>query len=141
VIDHGHALGHPHGMVVGENHHAKSETDALGQPAQRAEHHLRARGHREAREKVVLDKPHGIEAHLVREHALLDRLLDDRVVVDDRPLHLVRQAQSHAPASRGCLVGCLANRLMTGAHCGTGAACTPRLGHAGLGARYTPADP
>src|SRR5262249_10454663 len=33
--------------------------------------------------------------HPVGEHALLDRLLDDRVIVHDRTLHLVRQAQSH----------------------------------------------
>ena len=56
--------------------------------------------------RVVLDEPDGIEAHLVREHALLDRLLDHRVVIDHGPLHLVRQAQSHAPASLERLVSC-----------------------------------
>src|SRR4030095_5420962 len=77
---------------------------------------------------MVLYKPDGTAAHLVREHALLDRLLDDRLIINDRPLHLIRQAQSHAPASRGCLVGCLANRLVTGAHCdmGTRLRTTPR---------------
>ena len=44
----------------------------------------------------MLDEPDGVEAHPVGEHALLERLLDDRVVVDHRPLHLVREAQSHA---------------------------------------------
>jgi len=90
MIDHRHALGHPHRMVVGEDHHAESEADALGQAAERAEDHLRARGHREAREKMMLHEPDRVEAHLVREHALLECLLDDRVIVDHRPLHLVR---------------------------------------------------
>ena len=96
VIDHRHALGHAHGMVVGKNHHAESEADALGPLAQRAEDHLRARGHREARQEVVLDEPDGIEAHLVREHALLDRLLD-------RPRgHRPRAAASRTPGSISC---------------------------------------
>src|SRR5262249_9140112 len=59
----------------------------------------RAGRHREAGEEVVLDEPDGVEAHPVGENALLDRLLDDRVIVDHRPLHLVGQAQSHAPVS------------------------------------------
>ena len=70
---------------------------------------------------MVLDEPDGIEAHLVREHALLDRLLDDRVVIDHGPLHLIRQAQSHPPASLECLVSCLRDLLPAGTILDTGA--------------------
>jgi hypothetical protein len=45
---------------------------------------------------VVLHEPHGVEAHLVGQHALLEGLFDHRVVVDDRSLHLVGETQSHA---------------------------------------------
>jgi len=38
----------------------------------------------------------GAEMGRVGQHALLDRLLDHRVVVDRGPLHLVGEAQSHA---------------------------------------------
>ena len=47
----------------------------------------------------MLDEPDGVEAHAVGEHALLDRLFDDRVVVHHRALHLVGQTQSHWPLS------------------------------------------
>jgi len=96
VIDHRHALGDADRVVVGEDHDTEAEADALRQPAERAEQHLRARRHREAREEVVLDEPDGVEAHLVGEDALLQRLLDDPVIVHDRSLHLVGEAQSHA---------------------------------------------
>src|SRR6266550_4547941 len=43
----------------------------------------------------MLHEPDRIEAHLVGEHALLDRLLDHRVVVDHRALHLEGETQSH----------------------------------------------
>src|SRR4029453_3256906 len=49
----------------------------------------RGRGHREGGEEVVLDEPDRVEPHPIGEHALLEGFLDDRVVVDDRPLHLV----------------------------------------------------
>src|SRR5262245_23002067 len=44
----------------------------------------------------MLDEPHGVEPQSVGQHALLDRFLYHRVVVDHRALHLVGQAQSHA---------------------------------------------
>jgi hypothetical protein len=50
---------------------------------------------------VVLDEPDGVEAHLVGQHALLQRLLDHGVIVDARPLHLVGETQSHGSLSPG----------------------------------------
>jgi hypothetical protein len=96
VVDHGHALGDPHRMVVGQDHDAEPETDALGQLAQRAEDDFGARRHREAGEEVMLDEPDGVESHPIGEHALLEGFFDHRVIVDHRALHLVRQTQSHS---------------------------------------------
>ena len=50
---------------------------------------------------MVLDEPDRVEAHLVGEDALRERVLDDGVVVEHRPLHLEGEAQSHSPALRG----------------------------------------
>ena len=43
----------------------------------------------------MLHEPHGVEAHLVGQDALLDGLLDDGVVVKGGPLHLVLYSQLH----------------------------------------------
>src|SRR5262249_61949321 len=78
--------------------------DAPGHLAQRAQEDLRARRAREAREEVVLDEPQVVEAHLVGEHALLERLLVELVPVDvgalEGSLRFVEQAEFHGRFSR-----------------------------------------
>src|SRR5262245_51609803 len=63
----------------------------------------------------MLDEPHGVEPQSVGQHALLDRFLYHRMVVDHRALHLVGQAQSHA------------RRILYTAHVGPIAAAWARL--------------
>jgi hypothetical protein len=65
MIDHGHALGHPDRMMVGQDHDAEAQANALGQATERPEHHLGAGRHRETGQKMVLDEPHRVEAHLL----------------------------------------------------------------------------
>ena len=95
VVDHGNPFRHSYGVVVRENDDAESEPDAFGQTAQRPEDGLGTRGHRKAGEKVVFHEPDGVETHFVGQNALLNRFFDHGVVVNDRPLHFVRQAQFH----------------------------------------------
>ena len=76
-------------MVVGQDHYAEAEPDALGLPGEGAQYHLWARRSGKAGEEVVLDEPDPVEARLVGRHALLDGLVHYPVVVQCRTLHLV----------------------------------------------------
>src|SRR5262249_1931993 len=83
----------------------EADPNAPGHLAECAEQNLRARRAREAREEVVLDEPQVVEAHLVGQHALLERFLVELVPVDvvafERTLCLVEQAESHRGISWG----------------------------------------
>ena len=54
-----------------------------------AENHLRTGRGGKGGEEVMLHEPHGVEAHLVGQDALLDGFLDDSVVVKGGPLHFI----------------------------------------------------
>src|SRR5438874_2694301 len=45
---------------------------------------------------MVFNEPDRVKAHLIGQDALFERLFDHGMIVDDRPLHLIRQAESHA---------------------------------------------
>jgi hypothetical protein len=74
LVEHGRALGHPDGMVIGQDAHPEADANALGKLAQGPEQHLRARRAREPREEVMLHEPEIVEARFLGEHALLQRL-------------------------------------------------------------------
>ncbi len=95
LVHHGHPLGHPYGVMVGQDHHAEAKADTLGQAAQGPEDHLRAGGHGEARQEVVLHEPNIVPAHLVGQDTLLNGLFNDRMVVEAWALHLVGQSELH----------------------------------------------
>ena len=86
-------------MVIRQDAHPEAEADARRQLAERAEQDLRARRAREPGEEVVLDEPDVVEPGLLGRHALLDRLLVERVPVDGGarvgPLGLVEQTELH----------------------------------------------
>src|SRR5262249_40799523 len=75
------------------------DPDPPGELAQGAEQDLRARRPREPGEEVVLHEPEVVESDRVGEHALLDRLLVERVPLDaralERSLRLIEQPESH----------------------------------------------
>ena len=60
-------LGHAHDRAV-------ADADALGLRRDRGEHHLGRRAVRVLLEEVVLDRPHPVEAELVGEAGLLERV-------------------------------------------------------------------
>ena len=88
-------MGYPHADLLVRGGAAGAELDAA--PRQVVDHG-HALGHAHG-EEVVLDEPYRVEAHPIGQHGLLDGLLDHRVIVDHRPLHLVGQAEPHAPVS------------------------------------------
>ena len=89
VIHHGNALGDANRMVIGQDDYAKTEADVFGEAAEGSEDNLRAWGHAEGGEKVMLYEPHVVETHLVGETDLLDGFFDHGVVVQLRTLHFV----------------------------------------------------
>jgi hypothetical protein len=86
-------------MVSRQDAHAEADPDPPGQLTQRTEQDLRARRAREPGEEVMLHEPEVVEPDLLGEHALLHRLLVERVPVDtralERSLRFVEQAESH----------------------------------------------
>jgi hypothetical protein len=94
-------LGNPDRVVelVRQERHAVPEADALGALRQRAQEHLGGRAVRELGQEVVLDEPHGVEAELVGELDLLERLLVAAVlatlVVRLGRLQLVQKVELH----------------------------------------------
>ena len=86
-------------MMVGQDRHAKANSDALGSLAQRPEHDLWTWRRRKPGEEVVFHEPEIIEAHPVGQLALLQGLFIERVPIDifalKRSLHLVQDAKLH----------------------------------------------
>ena len=72
----GHLLGDAHGRGerVGHQRDAEAEADVLGALRERADDHLGRRRVRAALAEVVLDVPGGVEAELVGQLDLLERL-------------------------------------------------------------------
>ena len=73
--------------------HAVPDADVLGAGRDRAVEHLGVRAVRVLLEEVVLDGPERVEAHLVAEDGLLDRVLVGLVLLARRP-------RARAPGSR-----------------------------------------
>ena len=92
-VEHRDALGDARGMVERRRrlHDAVTEPDALRALRHRAEEHLGRARVAVLLEEVVLHLPHVVDAELVRELALLERVLDQRDfgVVTPRPRQLV----------------------------------------------------
>jgi hypothetical protein len=99
LVEHGGALGDVDRMVSRQDAHAEPDPDPPGQLTEGAEQDLGARRAREPGEEVMLHEPEVVEPDLLGEHALLDRLLVERVPVDararERSLRFVEQAESH----------------------------------------------
>ena len=95
LVHHRHPFGHPHRVVVGQDHHAEAEADALGQAAQRPEDDLGTGRLGEGGQEVVFHEPDRIEPHLIGQDALFDGLFNHGVVVQHGPLHLVCQGKFH----------------------------------------------
>ena len=93
-------------MVVGlrQQAHAVADADVLGAGGDGAVEHLGVRAVRVLLEEVVLDGPEGMEAGLLAEHRLLERVLVRGVLlaVRERLRHrdLVEQRELHGPAPR-----------------------------------------
>ena len=86
-------------------HDAVAEADALGALRDRGEEHLGRAGVAVLLEEVVLDLPHVVDAEPVGELALLERVLDQRVLgvflPRARELVLVEDPELHAGPSAG----------------------------------------
>src|SRR5712691_5416342 len=115
-------------MMIGQDDHAKPQANVFRESAQGAKDHFRARRHRKTRQEVMFHEPDRVKSHLIGQDALFERLFDHGMVVDDGPLHLIRQAESHAtPHSkmkkhmRAAYIGM--------AYCRKAAARTQRLPH------------
>src|SRR5215470_10050463 len=89
-------------MMIWQNAHAKADPDTFRHLTQGPEHDLRARRTRKPGEEMVLHKPEIVEAHLVGQRALFQRLFVQRVPIDvrtlKRPLHFVEDAKLHGPS-------------------------------------------
>src|SRR5215471_7792690 len=83
-------------MMIGQDDHAKSQANVFCESAQSTKDDFWARRHRKTRQEVVFHEPDRIKSHLVGQDVLFERLFDHGMVVDDGPLHLIRQAESHA---------------------------------------------
>src|SRR5215813_73850 len=83
-------------MMIGQDDHAKPQANVFRESAQGAKDHFRARRHRKTRQEVVFHEPDRIKTHLIGQDALLERFFDHGMVIYDWPLHLIRQAESHA---------------------------------------------
>src|ERR1043166_4121118 len=84
-------------MMIGQDDYAKPQVDVFWESAQGAKGHFWAWRNRKTRQEVVFHEPDCVKAHLIGQDALFERLFDHGMVVDDWPLHLIRQAESHAP--------------------------------------------
>ncbi len=95
------AFGGARGMVVARDHlaDAVAEADAPGQRRGARQEHLRRRGMRVFLEEMMLDLPGMVIAEAVGEHDLVERLLEEPVLVARRPglgeLQLVEYTESH----------------------------------------------
>ena len=108
MVHHCHPLGYSYRMMVGQDDHSEPQPDALGEPAQRPEHHLRAWRHTESGQEVMLHEPHIVKPHFVRQANLLNGFLNDGVVIQFRALHFVGEAEFHnplLPAAGACCIG------------------------------------
>ena len=76
-VEHRRGLGGANGVVVrlGQQAHAVAEAHVLRLQRDGAVEHLGVRAVRVLLEEVVLDRPERVEAHLVAEDRLLDRVL------------------------------------------------------------------
>src|SRR6266702_1684643 len=83
-------------MMIGQDDHAKPQVNVFRESAQGAKDHFWAWRHRKTRQEVVFHEPDRVKAHLIGQDALFERLFDHGMIVNDRPLHLIRQAESHA---------------------------------------------
>src|SRR5262245_10674472 len=83
-------------MMIGQDDHAKPQVNVFRESAQGAKDYFWAWRHRKTRQEVMFHEPDRIKAHLIGQDALFERLFDYSIVVDDWPLHLIRQAESHA---------------------------------------------
>src|SRR5918999_5031319 len=56
---------------------------------------------------MVLDKPDVIKPHFIGQDALLDGFVDDRMVIQRRPLHFIGETQFHEipPGGRAAPLG------------------------------------
>ena len=82
-VEHRGTLGDSDGVVVleGHAHHAVPDADARRLCGDPGEEHLGRAHVRVPPETVVLDRPHLVEAHLLREHRLLDAVADHLALV------------------------------------------------------------
>ena len=88
-VERGDALGDAHGMLERQQHHTVTEADARRDARQRRQHRLGCGAVGEAAREVVLDEPHRPVADLVREHTLLDDMLEGLAFdVGRTPAHL-----------------------------------------------------
>src|SRR5262245_32107461 len=89
-------------MMIRQNAHTKANPDTLGHLAQGTEQDLWTRRTREPGEEMVLHKPEIVEAHLVGQGALFQRLFVQCVPIDGgtlkRSLRFVEEAKLHCPS-------------------------------------------
>src|SRR5262245_52033584 len=83
-------------MMIGQDDHAKPQANVFRESAQGTKDDFWARRHRKTRQEVVFHEPDRIKSHLVGQDTLFECLFDHGMVVDDWPLHLIRQTESHA---------------------------------------------
>ena len=90
-VEHGQSLGDADGVIELERHQyaAVADPDPLRAGRDERQEDLR-RGHvRVPRERVMLDSPDRVEAHLFREHRLIDAIVEDTLLVGGgRIVHL-----------------------------------------------------
>jgi hypothetical protein len=95
-------LGHAHDGAVTDAH-------ACGLRGDRGEHDLGGRAVRVLLEEVVLDRPHPVEAELVGQPRLLERVVEHRGLHVGRERtrrgHLEEDAESHAPPRPAATAG------------------------------------
>ena len=108
-VDHCSTFGDAYRMIhrTWQQRHAVTKPDPRGSLRQRAQHHLRRRRVRELLQEMVLDHPHRVEAHLLGEHRLLERLIELVALLTFGPrpgnLHLEEQVEPeslHCPPPR-----------------------------------------
>ena len=101
-VEHGRPLGHPNRVVVAEGHaHGPvTDPDPLGLSGHGSEEYLRGGHVRVLHQRVVLDRPDSVEAHLLGVDRLIDTVLDRRMLAfrggifelgleDHRELHVL----------------------------------------------------
>ncbi len=106
-VEHRGALGHPDRVVVPERHAHRGvpDPDARRLRGDRGEEDLGRAHVRVLDERVVLDRPHAVEAHLLGEHRLLDAVAD-RLALDvggaELDLRLEDHRELHAAERTAC---------------------------------------